>query len=40
MGRGLVPAAQLVVLSGAGHVPQYDRAADFNTAVLQFLAAP
>lgn len=35
--RRTLPRARLVVLPGAGHVVMYDRAADFNRAVLAFL---
>lgn len=33
-----IPAAQLVVFDNCGHVPQVEKAADFNAAVLKFLA--
>jgi len=34
-----IPGAELVVLSGAAHGLMFDRAGEFNTAVLEFLAA-
>jgi pimeloyl-ACP methyl ester carboxylesterase len=33
----VLPSARLVVLAGAGHNPMWDRADDFNRAVLDFL---
>lgn len=33
----LLPDARLVVIEGAGHLPYLERAATFNTAVLEFL---
>jgi pimeloyl-ACP methyl ester carboxylesterase len=33
-----IPQAQLVVFDGCGHVPQVEKAAEFNAAVLKFLA--
>jgi len=33
-----LPDARLLLLPGAGHVPQYDRAEPFNAATLAFLA--
>ena len=36
--RDEVRDARLVVLRGAGHVPQYDRPREFNEALLRFLA--
>ncbi len=36
--RSALGDARLLLLSGAGHVAQYDRAAQFNTAALGFLA--
>lgn len=36
--RKALPRARLVVLPDAGHVVMYDRAAEFNRAVLAFLA--
>ncbi len=33
-----IPHAQLVVFDGCGHVPQVEKAAEFNAAVLKFLA--
>jgi pimeloyl-ACP methyl ester carboxylesterase len=33
-----LPAAQLVVFEQCGHVPQVEKAAEFNAAVLQFLS--
>lgn len=35
-----IPGAQLLVLDQCGHVPQVEKAAEFNAAVLKFLAAP
>jgi len=35
-----MPAAQLLVFDECGHVPQVEKAADFNAALLKFLAAP
>lgn len=35
-----IPSAQLIIFDQCGHVPQVEKAADFNTAVLKFLAAP
>jgi 2-hydroxy-6-oxonona-2,4-dienedioate hydrolase len=32
-----IPQAQLVVFDGCGHVPQVEKAAEFNAAVLKFL---
>lgn len=34
-----IPVSRLVILPGAGHVVMYDRPAEFNTALLAFLAA-
>lgn len=34
---GLIPGATLVVIDGAAHMPNLERPADFNTALLQFL---
>jgi pimeloyl-ACP methyl ester carboxylesterase len=34
-----IPHAQLVVFEQCGHVPQVEKAAEFNAAVLKFLAA-
>ena len=34
-----IPHAQLVVFDQCGHVPQVEKAADFNAAVLKFLSA-
>jgi 3-oxoadipate enol-lactonase len=34
-----IPGAELVVLTGAAHGLMFDRAAEFNAAVLEFLAA-
>jgi pimeloyl-ACP methyl ester carboxylesterase len=36
--RRELPQAQLVVFEQCGHVPQVEKAAEFNTAVLKFLA--
>ena len=36
--RREIPHAQLVVFDGCGHVPQVEKAAEFNAAVLKFLA--
>jgi pimeloyl-ACP methyl ester carboxylesterase len=36
--RAEIPDARLLLLPGAGHVPQYDRPRQFNTATLEFLA--
>jgi len=33
-----IPQAQLVIFEGCGHVPQVEKAAEFNAAVLKFLA--
>jgi pimeloyl-ACP methyl ester carboxylesterase len=33
-----IPSAQLVVFDGCGHVPQVEKAAEFNAAVLKFLS--
>lgn len=35
-----IPGAQLLVFEQCGHVPMVEKALDFNTAVLKFLAAP
>jgi pimeloyl-ACP methyl ester carboxylesterase len=35
-----IPGAQLLVFEQCGHVPQVEKAAEFNAAVLKFLAAP
>jgi pimeloyl-ACP methyl ester carboxylesterase len=35
-----IPGAQLVVFEQCGHVPQVEKALDFNAAVLKFLAEP
>jgi pimeloyl-ACP methyl ester carboxylesterase len=35
-----IPGAQLLVFDQCGHVPQVEKAAEFNAAVLKFLAAP
>lgn len=35
-----IPGAQLIVFDQCGHVPQVEKALDFNAAVLKFLAAP
>ena len=34
-----IPHAQLIVFEQCGHLPQVERAADFNAAVLKFLSA-
>ena len=36
--RAELPDARLLILRGAGHVPQYDRPDEFNAATLAFLA--
>lgn len=36
----LTPDAEIDVLTGCGHWPQYERADDFNDRVLQFLGRP
>ena len=36
--RRELPSAQLVVFDGCGHVPQVEKAAEFNAAVLKFLS--
>ena len=33
-----LPAAQWLVFDGCGHVPQVEKAAEFNAAVLKFLS--
>ncbi|HEV7374996.1 MAG TPA: alpha/beta fold hydrolase [Pyrinomonadaceae bacterium] len=35
-----IPGAQLLVFEQCGHVPQVEKAMEFNAAVLKFLAAP
>ncbi|HKR01221.1 MAG TPA: alpha/beta fold hydrolase [Pyrinomonadaceae bacterium] len=35
-----IPGAQLIVFDQCGHVPQVEKAADFNAALLKFLAQP
>lgn len=35
-----IPGAQLLVFDQCGHVPQVEKAAEFNAAVLKFLDAP
>ena len=35
-----IPNSQLIIFDQCGHVPQVEKAADFNAAVLKFLAAP
>lgn len=35
-----IPGAKLVVFDQCGHVPQLEKAADFNKALLDFLSAP
>jgi pimeloyl-ACP methyl ester carboxylesterase len=35
-----IPGAQLLVFDQCGHVPQVEKAAEFNAALLNFLAAP
>jgi pimeloyl-ACP methyl ester carboxylesterase len=35
-----IPGAQLLVFEECGHVPQVEKAAEFNAAVLKFLEAP
>ncbi|HEY7184517.1 MAG TPA: alpha/beta fold hydrolase [Blastocatellia bacterium] len=34
-----IPGAQLVVIDNCGHVPQMEKAAEFNSALLKFLGA-
>jgi len=34
----LLPDARLVMISGAGHTPMWERAAEFNNAVIAFLS--
>ncbi|HEX8688015.1 MAG TPA: alpha/beta hydrolase, partial [Pyrinomonadaceae bacterium] len=36
--RKELPQAQFVVFDNCGHVPQVEKAAEFNAAVLKFLA--
>jgi pimeloyl-ACP methyl ester carboxylesterase len=38
--RREIPHAQLVVFDNCGHVPQVEKAAEFNAAVLKFLSQP
>lgn len=33
-----LPSAQLVIFDGCGHVPQFEKAAEFNAALLKFLS--
>jgi pimeloyl-ACP methyl ester carboxylesterase len=33
-----IPGAQLVVIENCGHVPQMEKAAEFNAALLKFLS--
>jgi pimeloyl-ACP methyl ester carboxylesterase len=35
-----IPGSQLLVFEQCGHVPQVEKAADFNAALLKFLTAP
>jgi pimeloyl-ACP methyl ester carboxylesterase len=35
-----IPGAELLIFEQCGHVPQVEKALDFNAAVLKFLAAP
>jgi pimeloyl-ACP methyl ester carboxylesterase len=35
-----IPNSQLIIFEQCGHVPQVEKAADFNAALLNFLAAP
>lgn len=35
-----IPDSRLVVLGGAGHIPMVEAPAEFNAALLRFLAAP
>lgn len=35
-----IPSAELIVLEECGHVPMVEKAAEFNAALLKFLAAP
>jgi 2-hydroxy-6-oxonona-2,4-dienedioate hydrolase len=34
-----IPGAQLVVIDNCGHIPQMEKAAEFNSALLKFLGA-
>lgn len=36
---GGIPSARLLLMPGVGHVPHLERTAEFNAAVLEFLAA-
>ena len=36
--QAAIPLSRLVIIPGAGHVAMFDKPAEFNTAVLQFLA--
>jgi pimeloyl-ACP methyl ester carboxylesterase len=38
--RALIPGATLAIIDGAGHLPNLERPAEFNEALLGFLAAP
>lgn len=35
-----IPGAQLVVFDSCGHIPMFEKAAEFNAALLKFLTAP
>lgn len=35
-----IPGAQLIIFDQCGHVPQVEKAAEFNAAVMKFLAEP
>ncbi|CAN5328341.1 alpha/beta fold hydrolase [soil metagenome] len=37
--KGIV-GSELIIFDGCGHVPQFEKAADFNKAVMDFLAKP
>lgn len=38
--RALIPGAELVVVEGAGHMPNLERPEAFNEALLRFLGSP
>lgn len=38
--QGLIPNAELVVVEGAGHMPNLERPEAFNEALLRFLGSP
>ncbi len=37
---GMIPGAKLLVFDQCGHIPQMEKAADFNKAVMEFLSQP